>query len=321
MQGNNFTISAIQKKVEEEISILRQKWEKKGKEWTPEMEAEILSANLSTKRKENLLLRVVKGFLRLFAILLGVMLLAVALCGLIALPIALFTHTMLSNVILFDVLDFVAIGINSTLFKIVLLLAILLPLLGLVYIGIKAIVGFRSKFKIGLVMFLLWLVTLVTLVALVGSSALKFSHWSEVEEVVEVAPQYDTLYVNISDKYYNIDRQALVQFDEHSLAFWMDENEKPVAMMWPKVEIKHVNDQGPIRIAFNKAACGKNLPIARKLAAAVSPVYTLRDSLFSPEPFIYSKDHKWSGEKLVLRIYVPEGKAVKMDGLIRPREW
>ncbi|MDR0738469.1 MAG: PspC domain-containing protein, partial [Prevotellaceae bacterium] len=178
MRNNNTTISDIQKKVEDEINTLRQKWERKGKQWTPEIEREVLGAGIGARHQEHALVRLFKLGLRAIMIFFGVIFLIVAVCGLLALPLCLFVGTVLSDVVLFDLFDLVAFDMNLTLFKVLLSIVLLLPLLGLLYIGTKAIVGFRGRFKIGLVMFLLWLAACVTLVVSVSSSALGFRRWT-----------------------------------------------------------------------------------------------------------------------------------------------
>ncbi|MDR3184590.1 MAG: hypothetical protein LBT49_04205, partial [Prevotellaceae bacterium] len=41
--------------------------------------------------------------------------------------------------------------------------------------------------------------------------------------------------------------------------------------------------------------------------------YTLRDSLLLIEPFVYSKEHKWDGEIVSIKIYVPQDKKLQIE--------
>jgi phage shock protein PspC (stress-responsive transcriptional regulator) len=314
MRNDNTTISDIQKKVEDEISVLRQKWERKGKQWTPEIEKEVLEAGFSARNQESGLVRLFKLCFRAIMIFVGVIFLIVAVCGLLALPVVLFMGTVLSDVVLFDLLDLVAFDMNLVLFKVLLSMVLLLPLLGLLYIGVKAIVGFRGRFKIGLIMFLLWLAACVTLVVSANSSALGFRRWTDVEEEVQIPAQCAMLHVDVPEPYRDIiHNKPLFKYDNNGVVFWEnDRNGVAKAYVLPDIEVVQVEDTGAIRVRFVKIASGKNRFIARARAREVPLHYMLRDSLLLLEPFVYSKEHKWDGEIVLMKIYVPQGKKLQM---------
>jgi hypothetical protein len=293
---------------------MRRKWERKGKSWTPEIEREVLEASIGARRREHGLVRLLRVFLRAVMIFFGAIFLLVAVCGLIALPVVLFAGTVLSDVVLFDLLDIVAIGVNLTLFKILLSVVLLLPLLGLLYIGIKAIVGFRSRFRIGLIMFLLWLAACVALVVSVGPSVLGFRRWTDVKEEVRVPAQYHTLHVDVPESYRDIIHgKALFVYDVNGTIFWENDRHGAArAYVLPDIEVVQVTDTGSIRVCFTKIASGRNYSMARVHAREVPAQYTLRDSLLLLEPFVYSKERKWAGEIVSVKIYVPQGKEVRL---------
>ena len=314
MRNDNTTISDIQKKVEDEISALRQKWERKGKQWTPEIEREVLEAGIGARRQEHVLLRLLKLCLRAMMIFFGAILLLVAVCGLLAFPIVLFVGTVLTDVVLFDFLDLIAIDMNMVLFKVLLSMVLLLPLLGLLYVGVKAIMGFRSRFRIGLIVFLLWLIACITLVILVGSSALGFRRWVDEEEEVHIPAQYATLYVDVPESYLDIIHgEVLFEYDDNGIVFWeKDRSSTLKAYVLPGIEVVQVADTGAIRVCFIKTASGRNRSIARARVREIPLRYTLRDSLLLLDPFVYSKEHKWDGEIVSMRIYVPQDKKLQM---------
>jgi hypothetical protein len=258
--------------------------------------------------------RLFKVALRVMMILVGVLLLLIAVCGLITLPVVLFVGTILSDVVLFDLFDLVAININPTLFKVLLSVVLFLPLLGLLYIGIKAIVGFRGRFKIGLIMFLLWLAAGITLVILASSSALGFGRWTDVEEEVRIPAPYRTLYVDVPETYSDVvDNKALFEYDDNGIVFWEnDRNGAAKAYVLPDIEVVQVKDTGAIRVCFIKTVPGITHAIARARAREMPVQYSLRDSLLLLEPFVYSRAHKWAGEIVSVKIYVPQGKDVRL---------
>jgi phage shock protein PspC (stress-responsive transcriptional regulator) len=315
MRNDNTTIADIQRKVEDEISALRQKWERKGKQWTPEIEREVLEAGIGARHQEHGLMRLFKIGLRAMMIFFGAIILLVAVCGLLALPVVLFMGTVLTDVVLFDLLDLVDINMNIVLFKVLLSMVLLLPLLGLLYIGTKAIVGFRGRFKIGLIMFLLWLAACITLVVAASSSALGFRRWIDVEEEMHIPAQYTTLHVDMPESYRDIiHRKALFKYDDNGIVFWRnDRHGAPEVYVLPDIEVVQTADTGAIRVCFIKTASGVNRPTALAHAGEVPLQYTLRDSLLLLEPFVYSKERKWNGEIVSVRIYVPQGKRIQIE--------
>jgi phage shock protein PspC (stress-responsive transcriptional regulator) len=315
MRNDTTTISDIQRKVEDEISVLRQRWERKGKQWTPDIEREVLEAGVGARHREHGLMRLVKICFRAVMIFFGVIALMVAVCGLLALPVVLSVGTVLTDVVLFDLLDLIAIDMNIVLFKVLLSMVLFLPLLGLLYIGAKAIVGFRGRFKIGLIMFLLWLVAFITLVVSASSSALGFRRWIDVEEEVRIPAQYTMLHVDIPEPYRDIIRnKAVFKYDDNGIVYWRnDRHGAPNVYVLPDIEVMQTADTGAIRVCFIKTASGINRSTALARAREVPLQYTLCDSLLLLEPFMYSKQHKWDGEIVSMRIYVPQGKRIQIE--------
>jgi phage shock protein PspC (stress-responsive transcriptional regulator) len=314
MRNSHATIFDIQKKVENEISALRQKWERKGKIWTSEMEKEVLEASMGTRPQEHVLTRLFKVAFRAVMILVGVLLLLIAVCGLITLPVVLFVGTVLSDVVLFDLFDLVAININLTLCKVLISVVLFLPLLGLLYIGLKAIVGYRSRFRIGLIMFLLWLAAGVTLVISASSSALRFGRHTDVEEEVRISAPYSTLYVDVPEAYCDVVyNKALFEYNNIGIVFWEnDRNDEAKAYVLPCIEVVQARDSGAIRVRFIKTVPGRTHAMARARARETPVRYTLRDSMLLLDPLVYSRAHKWAGEVVSVKIYVPQDKDVRL---------
>jgi hypothetical protein len=60
-----------------------------------------------------------------------------------------------------------SVGVPAVLLKIVLMLVVFLPFLGMLYGGIQMIFGFKPpRWKPGLIIFVLWLIALIALVVL-----------------------------------------------------------------------------------------------------------------------------------------------------------
>jgi hypothetical protein len=164
-------------------------------------------------------------------------------------------------------------------------------------------------------MFLLWLVACITLAILASSSALGFRRWTDVEEEVRVSAQYGTLHVDVPASYDDViyNEALLFEYDGNGTVFWENGRRGTAkAFVLPDIDVVQTSDTGSIRVCFIKTASGRTRSIARVRAREVPLNYTLRDSLLLVEPFVYSKAHRWAGEIVSVKIYVPRGKDVRM---------
>jgi phage shock protein PspC (stress-responsive transcriptional regulator)/tetrahydromethanopterin S-methyltransferase subunit G len=111
---------------------------------------------------------------RVFGIIIGLILLVIGVSGLMAGALGLFGITFFNHTVLDMGLDWLSeyapifsVGVPAVLLKIVLMLVVFLPFLGMLYGGIQMIFGFKPpRWKPGLIIFVLWLIALIALVVL-----------------------------------------------------------------------------------------------------------------------------------------------------------
>jgi hypothetical protein len=131
---------------------------------------------------------------------------------------------------------------------------------------------------------------------------------------VRVPAQYNTLHVDVPASYDDViyGEALLFEYDGNGTVFW-ENGRRGIAKAYvlPDIDVVQTSDTGSIRICFIKTASGRTRSIARARAREVPLNYTLRDSLLLVEPFVYSKAHKWAGEIVSMKIYVPQGKNVR----------
>jgi phage shock protein PspC (stress-responsive transcriptional regulator) len=314
---HRITISDIQRNVEDKINTARQKWEKQGKVWTSGMEEELLT--LGAKYKDSTLVRGLKLLLRLVMVGVGIALLIMAAGGLIALTLL----TLLSkahvawDMSLFDILDYAVTGMNLILFKSLLILVLFLPLLGLVYIGIKAFIDFRDKFRIGLTMFLLWLAAFITL-AIVSIASVMAFHPPYVDKTAHsyLPAQYDTLYVNIPAEYKNIS-QTIYNIphsnDVFTIASWIaNAGDAQHELLFPAVIITEGEVADSIQIVSFRIGAS----VLTSFVDDTLREYPAHDMLCGSQltlyPFAHKKTNPLKNSITVISISIPKGKTVKL---------
>jgi phage shock protein PspC (stress-responsive transcriptional regulator) len=269
--------------------------------------------------QNNVLVRFIKLIARIFVIFFGAILLVVALSGFLIIP-CLFLFEFVPNMTMIELLGYVNIGSYSFWFKLFLTLALLLPFMGLVYIAVKALIGFKGKYKVGLSIFLLWLASIIGLTVVALPALRSYSYRTGVQDKAVLDHTYDTLYINVSEKYKSRHNQMIVDCRNKNgfSALWSVESGGQTSFyLLPQVEIIPTKDSGEIRVVYSRYASGRYKHVVQEKLDQMSPKAFLQDSLLILEPFIFDKKNKWSGEMIKVRIYVPRGKTVKSDMLDR----
>ncbi|MCL2097361.1 MAG: PspC domain-containing protein [Bacteroidales bacterium] len=267
------------------------------------------------KPQENGLVRMLNFIARLFIIFFGIILLIIALSGFLLIP-SLLLFDVAPNITVFGLLDYVHIGPCAFLFKLFLALVLFLPFMGLVYLAVKAIMGFRDKYRIGLLVFLCWIAAVIGLSAVSFPALRAYTYWEKETAQVVVEHSSDTLYINVSDKYKAKHNQMIFDYrDKRAFsALWSAKSAGQTSFyLLPQVKIIPVSDTGAIRIKYTCRAAGRNRYMAQENVDNMLQKAFLKDSLLLLEPFVFDKKTKWSGELMKMKIYVPRGKAVKLD--------
>jgi hypothetical protein len=116
-----------------------------------------------------------------------------------------------------DLLDFVDISWHPGWFFGLLAALIFLPFIGLLYGGIKVLFRIKTKVRVGLIILLLWIAALFTCIGLSVSHAKNLMHWRTAHEYIELPfAQYDTLYVDIPQHYYQEGTlESVINADDH----------------------------------------------------------------------------------------------------------
>jgi hypothetical protein len=315
MSGTSLLVYLILWVVIPAAQTAKEKLEMRGKHKTTIADIEKRILEESESLRDSGFVRLLKVAARIFMIFFGIVLLIVALCGFLLIP-AMFFFDFVPNVTAIDLWDYVHIGAYPFWFKLFFSLVLLLPFLGLVYIAVKALLGFRRKDKTGLFIFLLWVAALIGLSVVALPAGRNYSYWAKEREELVMEPHYDTLYVNVADEYKNRRNQTL--FDSYSKnAFWemwsADSAGVTSIYLLPHVRIVRAKDAENIRIVYTYRAAGRNRYMAHEKLDEIPPKAFLRDSLLLLEPFVYDKENKWSGELMSVKIYAPHGKTVKLE--------
>lgn len=204
-------------------------------------------------------------------------------------------------------------GTSITLFTIGIIIIIGIPLLLLIFAGLKLLFNFKTNNKIiGFSALAAWLLGIILVISLSFSQVKGYMHsstrHSESHEVKTFAN--DTLYLKSTDN---------VDFDYHDGHLSLDQikviakNDHEIMIGKPTLDIEksHTNK---FEIKLRKKSRGKSPDKAIDNAEHIEYKWTQKDSLITFNQFFtLPLESKWRNQKLHITIKVPEGKVIYLD--------
>jgi len=208
-------------------------------------------------------------------------------------------------------------GNSITLFTIGIIVVVGIPLLLLIFAGLKLLFNFRTNNKIiGFSALAIWLLGIILLISLSFSQIKGYMQSStRYSENINLQPtKTDTLYLKTTD---NID------FDWHNGHIGLDnikiiiKNDEEIVVGEPTLDIeKSFTDKFEIKL--KKRARGRTREQAGDNAENIEYKWMQTDSLIVFNQFFtLPADSKWRNQKLHITVKVPEGKVVFIDKSMR----
>lgn len=198
--------------------------------------------------------------------------------------------------------------------KALIIMVVILPLLALIYGGIRMIFWFRARdgyiWLIGLV---LWVMSAAALSIILFNEGIGFSETGKTssKEYFEIAP--DTLYIRsgmkISDL--QIDQEITVPGEENDVVYMSDEKKE----IYFRTSLNIVTDEGnSASVEIRKRSSGRSTSDAMKKSERL--LYNSRISgktIYLDEFFTIPAGSKWSFDYVSATVHAPKGTIIYMD--------
>ncbi len=278
-------------------------------------------AGLSTRIKSNSTVfgRLLKVFFIVAGILIGIPIIIVGLGLIVTLVALMLTGGWIINGGFFSLFSFVSLsGVNPILVQVLVLLVLLIPIMLLIYAGLRLIFRFKTKTRrvIG-VSAAVWLLSLITLAGVGGYAVKGYRSSSQLSQIQTLETKSDTLYLRLPAGFENSHNRFHIGWDDDGdrnaiPLVWKNEKEDKI-FLFSKVRVRYVDDSAGFSIKYTSYARGNNRSEARRKASELQTMYEVNDSLITLNPMEFSKHRKWSGEASGLVIYVPKSKTLVMD--------
>lgn len=296
-----------------------QKMEMRGESPTvANIERKIREETIANAPKRNVFGKLIRAGFYIFAAIIAIPIICVGITLIVAFIAVSFAGGWVLHDSIFPLLDFVSMtGTSLSLIKILAVFVITVPILLLVYAGIRLLFRFKAKSKgITLGLTTIWVLSLFGLAG-IGAFVFK-SYRSGVKLTDREALQTtsDTLYVNIPQQFDQNNSRFYVGWSSdnrhpHIPYLWINEQEDTISV-FPNVEVVYVDDS-TFNISYTRFTRAKSKNLAQKKADELSIPYHTADSLLIVTPYQFTKDSKWSGEWGKLVIYAPKNKKVILD--------
>lgn len=316
MRGEPVNIDNIEKSIENEINNLGDKLnELKNKHFKKKSEPNIF------ERFAQLIIQLITGFVRLIGMILAGSFAIVALALIVTFMVSLFTHNTFfvhqfhgtpfaSIPTLLELIYASESEINLVLTG--LIIVVLVPLLGIVYGGVRVIFGIERRIpNMKLSFFVIW-ITGVVLLGIGGwqTSRLFATHQQDATEIDSVSDT-DVLYVKIkavdyiSSMSYPFDIEDAIHSE--FLFFYDDSTMYNV----PEIRFRESEDD-QFHITVKRAVNGEYLSDTREKLDNIQFEPEFQDSLMLLPPYYsFPFEDRWRNQEVRLYIYVPKGKTVQ----------
>lgn len=202
---------------------------------------------------------------------------------------------------------------------------LVIPIIAFVVWVIRRVMKAKSHSRIiGATFGTLWSLGLVACILLAASLASDFKTKSVVEEVVSFnQPTTKKLIVKVereNSHFYGSDWFGIDWDDEDKPPFY-GISEDSLLLRSVRVDVNKSPDS-LYHIKVFKFCRGKNPEIAKQKAKSINFSFTQNDSVIVlPKGFIVTNTDKFRNQQVLIKIEVPQGKKIKLDGAIGNYEW
>ncbi len=318
MKGEAINLENIEKSIRDEFDDLSNRFKDiKDKHFTKKKDDLTIFEKLA-----HLIVRIVVGFFKFIASIIGIAFAFIALMLIIALIPSFFSNGMLwlnqlpgvhfiSLPGTLDMLTNSSSDINLLLTA--LGMVVFVPLIALVYQGVKLIFGIRTKNSaIGISLFTIWIVGLVLLVYSSTQLGSSFNKKAEIShDLILEKFEGDTLYINFvnNDSLYS----SLPVINSYNGQFLLC-NDENYYFQNPKIRTKTVDADESFSIEVETMSRGRTHIKAKQNAKQINYSYNIKDSIVELSSYYYwPNSNQYRAQKVEITINIPEGKEVKFS--------
>ena len=194
------------------------------------------------------------------------------------------------------------------------ILVIVIPLIGLIYGGIKLIFRFKVNDKmVGVFALILWLISLAGLITIGSFEGVHYSKTARLTNTYKLEHfTSDTLILKTGDQPTNSENSDFVSFEIDNDGIYRD-HETGTIYGKPTFTIEK-SESGELKLEIRKRSRGRNSKKAWGHARDLEYYWNQRDSLIVLDPYFkLSEGQRWRDPSVSITLMLPEGYAVYLN--------
>jgi phage shock protein PspC (stress-responsive transcriptional regulator) len=212
--------------------------------------------------------------------------------------------------------DFMKFVVNPVLVPWIIALALailIIPMIALIYWGVKMIFWFRAKDGIlSLVGLVLWVMLIAILAVIMFNEGISFAETARASTQKNFSQTPDTLYIKAGNRSSSLKFEKELNFRDEGYNIMINDERKELYIC-PYLKVYN-SENDAARVELRKRSSGRNAVDAMKKTEDLIYNYTLNgDTLILDEYFTIPSGRKWAADNIGINIYLPTGAVLKLD--------
>lgn len=190
--------------------------------------------------------------------------------------------------------------------------AIILPMLALIYWGVKMIFWFKARDGVfSLVSLVLWVLTIAVLAIILFNEGISFAQTAKSSSETVLPNSPDTLYIMGDHKGADLKFEKEISIP-HEYTVFINEEKKELYIR-PRLNV-YSSDDDDSKVEVIRRSSGRSRLDAMKRTEELQYKYSVhRDTLLLDEYFTIPAGRKWAADEVGINLYIPEGTILKFD--------
>jgi phage shock protein PspC (stress-responsive transcriptional regulator) len=316
MKGARVTVSNIQKSAREEFDGVKASFR------NLEKTEGYKQASSAVEEIFQVLGRVLAAILKVVVILIGVVLIFAGVVSLMAfLGVFVFSSPLLPqwlNVEIFPLNRFFAAFIdptNLTVMLVALFIAVIIPLISIIYGGIKLAFQVNSRDRgLGMTALVIWIVSISVLFSMGFVEGRKFAFQETYREnIILTAPEGRTLYLQLNERVSSSSIDEIAWFDQPSRGMYFEPG-RDIYYSRPALNIRYARIDAP-ELVIERSARGSSSLQAQRNAGKISYNWRQEDSVLIFDNYLaIEPGNQWRFEEVTLQLNLPEDQQIHIGG-------
>lgn len=223
---------------------------------------------------------------------------------------------------IFNIPDFLNYIVSPTLVPWIIILAsfvFILPMLGLIYWGVKMIFWFKARDGvISLIAFVFWVMCVTALSIICFNEGVSFAESARSTSEIILPRTPDTLYIHSDKKMADLKYEKELSLPHEEYSVFINDGNKEIYIK-PFLNIG-ISENKETRLEVRKHSAGRSQTEAMNKATGIIYNFSLnKDTLNIDEYFTLPSGRKWSADNIELNLSIPSGVILKFDNAIRIR--